>query len=314
MVHSYGWAGRRAKAAPPNARGREVKIILTRSFLFIYTLARWEFGRAQQCTALVIQSGIRICLFFDFPNILRGETNLFCRIRSSWTIIWDLCHWYYTGNFRWHVMYQPNGYMTLWLSHSWSFLETSSSFHIRTEVWCEWLQCGITFHSLVTSSILPTTHPAPTPFAAVRRVNLSARFFTTAVRVLAPGSGQGGSAPHDLHALLQDHGRGRTRLVQCGSRFLADAETRYTTIELDLLAVVWALSKCRFHLIDLQNFTLTTDHRPLVPILNVHTLDTVENPRLQRLKEKTSPYLFTAVWRAGKQLCIPSWCSVNSPS
>lgn len=107
------------------------------------------------------------------------------------------------------------------------------------------------------------------------------------------------------YALLQDHGQGRTRLVQCGSRFLADAETRYATIELELLAVVWAMSKCRLYLIGLQHFTLMTDHRPLVPILNAYTLDAVENPRLQRLKEKISPYIFTAVWRAGKLLCIP---------
>lgn len=107
------------------------------------------------------------------------------------------------------------------------------------------------------------------------------------------------------YALLQDHGQGQTRLVQCGSRFLTDAETRYATIELELLAVVWAMTKCRLHLIGLQHFTLMTDHRPLVPILNTYTLDAVENPRLQRLKEKISPYLFTAVWRAGKLLCIP---------
>ncbi|KAG0725211.1 Transposon Tf2-6 polyprotein [Chionoecetes opilio] len=107
------------------------------------------------------------------------------------------------------------------------------------------------------------------------------------------------------YALLQDHGQGRTCLVQCGSRFLADAETRYATIELELLAAAWAMSKCRPYLIGLQSFTLMTDHRPLIPILNHYTLDAVENPRLQRLKEKVSPYLFTAVWRAGKQLCIP---------
>ncbi|XP_064091594.1 uncharacterized protein K02A2.6-like [Macrobrachium nipponense] len=34
-------------------------------------------------------------------------------------------------------------------------------------------------------------------------------------------------------------------------------------------------------------------------------LDAIENSRLQRLKEKISPYIFTAVWRAGKLLCIP---------
>merc|ERR1712015_396675 len=65
------------------------------------------------------------------------------------------------------------------------------------------------------------------------------------------------------------------------------------------------MSKCKLYLIGLQHFTLTMDHRPLIPILNSYSLDAVENPRLQRLKEKISPYLFTTVWRAGKLLCIP---------
>ena len=107
------------------------------------------------------------------------------------------------------------------------------------------------------------------------------------------------------YALLQDHGGNQHRLVQCGSRFLSDAEVRYATIELELLAVVWAISKCKLYLIGLQHFTLMTDHRPLIPILNSYSLDAVENPRLQRLKEKIAPYLYTAVWRAGKLLCIP---------
>ncbi|KAK4322626.1 hypothetical protein Pmani_006603 [Petrolisthes manimaculis] len=48
--------------------------------------------------------------------------------------------------------------------------------------------------------------------------------------------------------ILQDHGQGQMRLVQCGSRFLTDAETRYATIELEMLAVTWAMSKCRLYL------------------------------------------------------------------
>ena len=107
------------------------------------------------------------------------------------------------------------------------------------------------------------------------------------------------------YALLQDHGQGRMCLIQCGSRYLADAETRYATIELELLAAVWAMSKCRLYLIGLPNFTLMTDHRPLIPILNTYTMDAVENPRLQRMMGNIAPYMFTAVWRAGKQLCIP---------
>ncbi|XP_064093176.1 uncharacterized protein LOC135205853 [Macrobrachium nipponense] len=45
-----------------------------------------------------------------------------------------------------------------------------------------------------------------------------------------------------------------------------------------------------------------TDHRPLIPILNSYTLDAIENSRLQRLKEKISPYIFTAVWRVREPL------------
>ncbi|XP_076044716.1 uncharacterized protein LOC143027329 [Oratosquilla oratoria] len=107
------------------------------------------------------------------------------------------------------------------------------------------------------------------------------------------------------YALLQDHGQGHLRLVQCGSRFLTDAETRYATIELEMLAVTWATSKCKLYLFGMPHFTLMTDHRPLIPILNSYTLDAVENPRLQRLKERLSPFVFTAKWCAGKQLCIP---------
>lgn len=115
------------------------------------------------------------------------------------------------------------------------------------------------------------------------------------------------------YALLQDHGGGQLRLVQCGSRFLTDPETRYATIELELLAVVWAMLKCKFYLFGLQHFDLVTDHRPLVPILNHYSLDAIENPRLQRLKEKISAFNFTATWRAGKELCIPDALS-RSPT
>ncbi|XP_064121730.1 uncharacterized protein K02A2.6-like [Macrobrachium nipponense] len=72
-----------------------------------------------------------------------------------------------------------------------------------------------------------------------------------------------------------------------------------------MLALVLAMSKCRLYLAGLHNFTLKTDNHPLIPILNYYSLDAIENPRLQRLKEKISLYLFTAVWHAGKSLNIP---------
>ena len=75
-------------------------------------------------------------------------------------------------------------------------------------------------------------------------------------------------------------------LVQAGSRFLSDTETRYAVIELEMLAVCWAITKCRLFLAGLQHFHVATDHNPLIPILNTRRLDEVENPRLQRLKSR----------------------------
>ena len=64
-------------------------------------------------------------------------------------------------------------------------------------------------------------------------------------------------------------------LTQAGSRFLTPTETRYATIELELLAVAWSVTKCKVFLLGLQNFTIITDHNPLIPILNNHRLDEI---------------------------------------
>ena len=118
------------------------------------------------------------------------------------------------------------------------------------------------------------------------------------------------------YALLQLHGQD-WKLVQCGSRFLTDVESRYAVVELEMLAVTWAVRKCHVYLAGMQEFRLITDHRPLVPILNTKSLPEIENPRLQRLREKLMPYSFTAVWKAGKTHQLPDALSrapVDHPS
>ena len=103
-----------------------------------------------------------------------------------------------------------------------------------------------------------------------------------------------------LGFVLQQEHHGEWKLVQAGSRFLTDAETRYAVIELELLAVAWAAKKCRIFLSGLPTFTVITDHNPLVPILNNHRLDEIENPRLQRLHTHLLAYSFIAKWQKGK--------------
>ena len=107
------------------------------------------------------------------------------------------------------------------------------------------------------------------------------------------------------YALLQQNCDDKWQLIQCGSRFLTDTETRYATIELEMLAIVWGMHKCKYYLLGLPTFKLVTDHKPLIPILNSYTLDAVSNPRIQRLKEKITGYVFEATWKAGKTHAIP---------
>ena len=103
-------------------------------------------------------------------------------------------------------------------------------------------------------------------------------------------------------------------LVQAGSQFLSDTETRYAVIELEMLAVCWAITKCRLFLAGLQHFHVATDHNPLIPILNTCRLDEVENPRLQRLKSRLMGYNFTAQWTKGSSHSAPDALSRNPVS
>lgn len=117
------------------------------------------------------------------------------------------------------------------------------------------------------------------------------------------------------YALLQRHGDS-WRLVDANSRWCTDTESKYAIVELELAAVEWAIRKCRLYLSGLPNFTLMVDHQALVSILDKYTLDAIDNPKIQRLKERLSPYSFTTVWRKGKDHAIPDALSrapVNDP-
>ena len=76
-------------------------------------------------------------------------------------------------------------------------------------------------------------------------------------------------------------------------------------VELEMLAVVWAVKKCRVYLLGMKNFRIVIDHKPLESIIDKKTLNEVDSPRLQRLKEKLLPYgNFRTTWRAGKKNLI----------
>ena len=100
-------------------------------------------------------------------------------------------------------------------------------------------------------------------------------------------------------AIIQRDDKDQIRLIQCGSRSLIPAETRYATVELACLAIQWAVNKCRHFLMGMSNFRMITDHGPLVGVFQKPLQDT-ENARIQKYHEKLADYSFEVSWTAGK--------------
>ena len=100
------------------------------------------------------------------------------------------------------------------------------------------------------------------------------------------------------YMLLQYEGE-VPRIVKCGSTSLTDTQSRYATIELEMLGIQYAISSCQYYLLGCQIFHVVTDHRPLLGIFKKDLRD-VTNTRLQRLREKIVNYNFTVEWRPGK--------------
>ena len=90
------------------------------------------------------------------------------------------------------------------------------------------------------------------------------------------------------------------KLVFAGSRFTKGAEEMYAPTEGELLAVAWALNHARVFTQGCPNLIISTDHKPLLGILNEKPLEKIANPRIVRLKEKILPYSFSIKYNRGK--------------
>ena len=95
------------------------------------------------------------------------------------------------------------------------------------------------------------------------------------------------------------HIEGRFHLVTCGSKALTPTQRRYATIELECLAVQYAIDKCSFYLKGGPEFTVATDHKPLEGIFKKDLFE-IPNPQLQHLREELVEFCFVVKWVPGK--------------
>jgi hypothetical protein len=85
------------------------------------------------------------------------------------------------------------------------------------------------------------------------------------------------------------NGKERIRLVTFGSCSLNPAKKSYAVVELEALAVKYAVEKCRYYLLGMQKFTVWSDYRPLVGIWRKQ-INKIGNARCQKWRENlTSP-------------------------
>eukprot|EP00745_Piridium_sociabile_P024954 TRINITY_DN39521_c0_g1_i4.p2 TRINITY_DN39521_c0_g1~~TRINITY_DN39521_c0_g1_i4.p2 ORF type:complete len:172 (-),score=43.26 TRINITY_DN39521_c0_g1_i4:713-1228(-) len=79
---------------------------------------------------------------------------------------------------------------------------------------------------------------------------------------------------------------------------MADAEHNYAVIEKEALAATWACERFSDYVLGLD-FTIETDHKPLVPLLNTTELHKMP-PRIQRFRLRLMRYQASVIHVAGK--------------
>ena len=80
-----------------------------------------------------------------------------------------------------------------------------------------------------------------------------------------------GSMLNGISAILYQQHNVDWKRVTLASRYLSNTEKNYHDIEVEMLAVTWGCEKKSKYLHGLPRFTVETDHKPLVPILNYMT-------------------------------------------
>ena len=89
-------------------------------------------------------------------------------------------------------------------------------------------------------------------------------------------------------------------MVAIGSRFCSGAESRYSPVEGEMLAVAYGLEKTHMWTLGNPTLRLVVDHKPLLGLLKSRDLGDIASPRLGRLVEKTLRWNFLVDHIPGK--------------
>lgn len=100
---------------------------------------------------------------------------------------------------------------------------------------------------------------------------------------------------HAIGAILSQGEVGKDLPIAYASRTLNKAESNYSTIERELLAIVWAVKHFRPYLFG-RKFKIVTDHKPLTWLFSIKD----PGSRLVRWRLKLEEYDYEIIYKAGK--------------
>ena len=103
-----------------------------------------------------------------------------------------------------------------------------------------------------------------------------------------------------LGAVLLQRSQDTWRPVAYASRSMSPTERRYAQIEKEALAITWACQRFSDYVLG-RNFTIKTDHKPLIPILNTKSLDSLP-PQVVRFRLRLARFDYVVKHVPGKLL------------
>ena len=104
------------------------------------------------------------------------------------------------------------------------------------------------------------------------------------------------ASPFGLGAVIsQLQPDGSTRPISYASRALSNVEKRYSQIERECLAILFAIQRFRIYLYGIS-FKVKTDHKPL---LAMFSRKCQPPPRIERWVARLMPYKFNIEYQAG---------------
>ena len=111
-------------------------------------------------------------------------------------------------------------------------------------------------------------------------------------------------------ALWQKQSNYELKPIGFASRYLSDAEKKYSIGELELLAVVWGLQRFRFHLYGKQ-VQLLSDHQALEPLLKRNKANKQYSAQLTRWLDRLNDFDISLKHTAGKEINFTAFISRN---